>query len=453
MRTQEHFSDLIFTLQFISISFSSLKDSFGDKEKMYRIDRWKYRMGLIYSQQQLNPFKIQVYFSKKAMIRFIHILTLSFISMNLWAQKPVEIRGVAKEDFPPSYYKEQASLWKKEIDIAFDNGYAWLQYFKAQRAYLILTKPDIWQHDSPKIYAELQPIIDEAAAHIKDQFDWYFMRAVNTFNPKEALTLFEKAFDLDPDRYETYGWLFTQYARQFNDGKARPCADKILENNLYSNANYLWNFNAMQGMEENAIFIGNGDMDVLPKWVLQHSTGIRTDLIVISKWLVASDTDYRNTIFKRLNINNGYKKPSEFPTYKDWVNYITLYMIENSENAVYMSCGTQTSFFEKNNIIDKMYLEGLNYRYSKQGIDNIAKTVTLFEEVYRLDHLQSNFQHHLEDEMVHKQMHLTYLPGLVEIKNYYLSKGEKSKAQPYDALIQTIATNSGKRDTVLEWFD
>ena len=90
--------------------------------------------------------------------------------------------------------------------------------------------------------------------------------------------------------------------------------------------------------------------------------------------------------------------------------------------------------------------------YSAKPFDNTAVLRENVEEKYYLEHLELNFQHHPEDEMVHTQMHLTYLPCLAHLRKYYRETGGTIQEAHFDQLIQKIAAASGRQEEVLSWF-
>ena len=387
---------------------------------------------------------------KKIKITYVGLCLI--FSTLLSAQKAQTILGIAKENKPIEYYSEQSALWKAEIKRDVNNGNAWHQYYKAKRAYLQLKHADVWADNQSKIFEMLQPIIKDSHAHLGDSFEYYFMQAVNIRSEK-SIEYLEKAYALAPDRIETYGWLFTHYSSHFQENQASEMAKLVLENNIYSNANLQWNNNALHTVEKNGIFIANGDMDLLPKWILQYGLGIRKDVLAISKWKLGDDENYRNTIFTGLGISLPAKTEKDFDSKSSYNDFLAITLLKSSPRPGYMPCGTNIHLFRKHGIEEDMYLVGIVFRYSEDSFDNLKVTANNFEHKYNLNYLMSNFQIHAEDEMVKTRMNLTYLPGLMKLNEYYVNNGDSTKSNHYSALINRIAEESGRKEEVLSWFD
>ena len=259
------------------------------------------------------------------------------------------------------------------------------------------------------------------------------------------------AYELDPDRNETHGWLFVDVVMNFKHKKAKKIGARLLKNNLYSNANLIWNLNSLNTMEKNSIFIGNGDLDIIPKWALQYGNGVREDILVISRWSMANDESYRDSIFHKIGMNKLEKSIEDFTSPTEYVDYLTLHMLKNRKRKAYMTCGGDMNFFEKSGIADKIYLVGTTYVYSENRFDN-NRVLRENLDQYQLDHLIKNFQKHPEDQMINTHMHLSYLPGIMNVLEYYEKNNLAEKALYFEKVFKTIAAQSGKEKEVLGWY-
>ncbi len=382
---------------------------------------------------------------------FIFLVFILFGWIGISAQKPQEILGIAKEQKTAVYYKEQSSLWKKETQKTPKNGHAWFQYYKAERAYLQKTYPQKWADSQAEVFGMLQPIIAEAKKQTDHSFEYYIMESYNCRGDK-AMAFAKKAYAKDPNRKETYGPLLIHYALSFQEEQAAEIARKILDVNLYSNANYKWNYNALQTAEPNGVYISNGDMDALPRWVLQHGRNIRKDVLVVSKWMLTDNDSYRKTVFKKLGMRDLSKSLSDYASATDYADELAAHILKNSSRPVYMSCGTDVQFFKNYGLKENMYLVGTAFRYAANGIDNMALTLQNFEEKYELDYLLNDFQSHPEQEMVKKWMNVTYIPGLMKMKKYFDKSNQPQKAAYYQRLIEKIAVESGRESEIKSWY-
>jgi len=332
------------------------------------------------------------------------------------------------------------------------NVEAWTNYYKAERALLQLQKPEIWPNKKEKFYAELQPIIENAKNHINGSFEYYFLLGLNS-KDETSLNAFKKAYSIDSDRSEVYGWLVAHYLPLLDSVKLTELAKKIRKANIYSNANLMWNYNALQSIDPNGVIITNGDMDSGPKWALQYGDKIRTDVLVINKWFLGTDETYRKKNFEKMGIASLSKKDSDFEDLNDYIDYVTAETLKNSKRPIYTSSGTPKEFLKKYELADKMYLVGNVLKYSEEKFNNTAAIKKNIEEEYVLDYLFNNFQVHKDDEVIKTQMNLTYLPSLIHLRKYYEAKNEKTSLERCIRLIDKIADDSGRRKEVLSWFE
>jgi len=376
------------------------------------------------------------------------VLLTTFLS----AQKAKPILGIAKENKPISYYKEQSLLWQARIKEYPKDGLAWRYYYLAERAIAQLSDLTSWNNDKTEILNKLKPLIARGKKAMGNSFDYYCLEGMNALGD-QSTAFFEKAYAIDPDRPEAHGWLFSKYVPKFKTKDCQDLASKMLQNNVYSNANLMWNYNALQSAAPNSIFIANADMDCIPKWTLQYGQGIRTDVLVISKWLMVDDLAYRSEVLKRIGIDGPDKDLKDFNNATEFVDYLTAYIIRNSPRSVYTSSGTDINFLKAHNLQDDMYVVGAALQYSKSGFDNVETIRNNFEEKYQLEYLFLNFQHHAQDEVIKTQMNITYLPALFTLKEYYSKTKDTKKLAYCNKLIDKIAEDSGRKESVLSWFN
>lgn len=385
--------------------------------------------------------------------RLLSLFALSlFMSQSLLAQKPKTILGIAKEVQPVSYYKEQSGLWQKELQSNPKNTKAWINHYRAERAILQIEQPDLWSDDTDNFYAKLNPILSKAKAQIGNTFDYQYIKGMNT--PRaEAIPYFAKAYSIDPDRSEVYGWLLAVYVPEFKTAKLKDLAPRMLKSNVYSNASLMWNYNALQSIDPNGIILTNGDTDSMQKWVLQYGANVRPDVMVVNKWFLATESAYRSEILKKLRMSAPAKSQKDFDNTGAYADYLAAMVLQGTNRPAYISGGTDLDYFKKYGLENKMYVVGNVIRYSAQPFDNTATMRENFEQKYYMDYLMQNFQSHPEDEMVKKRMNLTYLPALIHLRDHYASTGQKSMYKRCLKFIDRIAEDSGRKEEVLGWFD
>jgi|TARA_R110002072_G_scaffold95446_4_gene210365 hypothetical protein len=374
-----------------------------------------------------------------------------FASISLWAQKPQAILGIAKENKSTEYYKEQYGLWKKEAQENPKDANAWYQTYKAHRAYLQKSQAQDWLKNQSVIYSKLRETIDASKKHIGSSYEYYVMEGMNCRGSKSA-HFSQKAFDINPKRTETHEGLLVYYISTFEAEKANKIAKVMMMNNHFSNSNLKWNYNSLQTAENNGVIITHGDLDAIPKWVLQYGAGIRTDVLVVNKWLLSDDDKYRAEVFKRLGIKDLDKKQKDYKDAVFYINDLMAHVLKNSKSPAYIGCGTDISFFKEYGIEDKMYLVGTCFRYSENNVDNLALVIKNFEQVYDLEYLFNNFQIHPDDIMIKMYLNVTYIPGLMKLKKHYELTNDLSKVNKCNKLIDKIAEDSGRKEEIMGWY-
>ena len=103
---------------------------------------------------------------------------------NIKAQEAQEILGIAKEVKSVDYYEQQSDLWEAKTNNNPKDAYAWLQYYKAERAFQQKSNPQLWASDQTAIFKKLNLIIGRAKQHVGDSFEYYLMLSANTVNKR-----------------------------------------------------------------------------------------------------------------------------------------------------------------------------------------------------------------------------------------------------------------------------
>ena len=368
------------------------------------------------------------------------------------AQKPQKILGIAKENKTMEYYTVQSSLWQGEIKKNAQDGEAWINYYRAERAKLQLNRPELWPAEKETFYKILSPIISRAVNNIPDTFEYYYLKGMNS-NEEEAKPAFLKAYEIDPDREEVYGWLLVHYIYNFEEVSLSVLSERMLNANIYSNASMMWNYNALESLDKNGIILTNGDMDSMQKWVLQFGLGIRKDVLVANRWMLVFDEGYRKKVFSMANVALPRKSRSDFENTTEYVDYLTAEILIKTDRPAYMSTGTGLEFFRQQQLEDKMYIVGNAIKYSEQNFNNTQVIRENFENKLFMEYLLKDFQVHSQNDVVKKNMNWTYLPALFHLRNHYDKLNLKDKSEWCSVLIDKIATDSGRKEEVLSWFN
>lgn len=400
----------------------------------------------------------EVYFYKQSKkfrmmnrIKISLLLIALTVSQLTFAQKAEDIQGIAKEAKTEGYYKTQSELWKNKTVESPKDAHAWHMYYKAKRAYYQLSDYDMWLANRNDIFAKLKPIIVDSKKTIDGSYEYYLLESMNTDSDK-SIDFTMKAYEIDPNRTETYESLLVEYVITDNVQKATEISKRMLACNYYSNALYKWNYNALQTVEKDGVFITQGDNDSMPRWILQYGKGIRKDVTVVNMWILNRSKEYRERIFAKLGVPTLVKKKSDAIPEVDFVNSIMIHVLKTSKKPAYVGCGLDVKIFKEAGISDKMFLVGTAFTYSDSKIDNLAMLKKNFEYNYELEYLMNEFQVHSEDEHVKKQVNLTYIPGIMKLKQHYSLAGDEQKCAYYSGLFERIAQESGREEQINAWY-
>ncbi|MBD0404440.1 hypothetical protein [Flammeovirga sp. EKP202] len=385
---------------------------------------------------------------------FIALFTFILISSFSYAQEAQEILGIAKETKTREYYEQQSKLWKAKTSSEPQNAAAWYNYYKAMRAFYQRSDEQSWNNDRAITFKKLQPIINKSKSYIGQKYEYFLMESVNTDDKEKSFNYLKKAYVINPNRIETYEGLLTRYIIDQEWDDAKEVALKIYENNVYSNQAYLWNHNVLVSTRGKSIIFSHGDMDTLPRHVLQLVKNVGENAMIINEWLLGYHKNYRDKVCQHLGIKKYTKELGEFSNMAEFKNAIIGHIIEESKSdyQIYFGCGTDIQLFEKMGIKENMYLTGVVFQYSEEALDNLSLAIDNFENRYNLDYLNTNFQFHPHDAIIQKYLNATYIPGMNKLKKHYNTIEQGEKSEKYAHLMHQIAVKSGRQAEIESWY-
>ncbi len=348
--------------------------------------------------------------------------------------KPEKIVSITQKLFEIDYYHEQVDLWNKEILDENDDAYAWMNYYLACRVVNILTKEQN-PHDLQKIYKQIE-------LNVKDTYEYHYLTYLNGGGNTALFSHLEKAYDLDPKRTEVLSHLVAYYAIKGEAGKMATYNKLWLESGEISSGILNWNYNALIGLEKNAILLTYGDNDTYPSWMLQQIKGIRTDVKVINIHLLRNQ-EYIKKVFDECKImrfpsNKGQIEGSDLLSYVD-------HIFHYSRRPVYVNVTLPKLIRDKYK--DALYTIGLAFKYSETGFDNITSLKNNYENRFLKDYLKVSLSYD-KSVTVLNSLNVNYLPAFISLYKHYLKNEKQSKAENINIIIDNIATASGRADEI-----
>ncbi|BDS15124.1 formylglycine-generating enzyme family protein [Aureispira anguillae] len=350
-------------------------------------------------------------------IILVHCICSSFILGNI----PQKIYSITRQNLSADYYHQQADLWKKELDANAQNKEAWFNYFMAYKILFEKGKVDRFSYE--RINEALQKAIPQS-------FESNFAQYALT----QDINALIKAYELAPKRYETYADLISYYETKGATSQVMDLCKKWLVSGEYSSGMLHWNYNALIGLDQNAVLLTAGDNHTHPLWLLQHGKNIRQDVQVLNLNLL-TQSDYRNSMFNHLGIPTlvSNNKPD-----------IVSHLIQNiHQQSLYLGVSVPKGLVKEYE--EELYIIGLAFRHTTEAFNNITTLTNNYENKFLLDYLHTNLLDDISQDIVH-QNNVNYLPAFLILYDYYQENNEWSKANTIKNLSLKIADAAQKGD-------
>ena len=380
-------------------------------------------------------------------MKTINVLaTLFFFYGICFAQQPEPVYGLAQEQRPIEWYKEQEILWKKEIDKNDKNVTAWYNYYKAVRSLRFLNEDEFDKYNKLSY-----KIVDDLYALLPNSFEANLLKYYNgglsdVVNDARYLM---KAREVAPHDSRAFRDYLVFYEVQNNKEELEEVAIQLYQHNDFPSSVLNWGYNLLAELDENAILFTAGDNDTFAAWIVQYAKGFRRDVTVVNTSLVSSLDDYCARLLKDLNIE-AFKKPFPTPTteaenVKNWDMLVE--HIFNSKYPVYCASSGIQQFSDKWG--DKLYLTGLAYKYSETPIDNVSIIRRNYEHRFMTDYLKEHFAFNKFNN-ISDRLNATYLPSLLKLYTHYLESEDVAKSRKIEELIMLTSEKSGQQSEVQE---
>jgi len=349
------------------------------------------------------------------------VIAFAFAIGAMAQTKAVKIESpiVSEKDF--MWYVEQKEAWK---DIATKNPQdetAWLNYYNAAR-YMAWYQ----QEDSTA-----KQVVHEMEAAIPDSYTFNYCAYRESVSGKGygvPKTYAEAALAKLPNEMQFFdydNWV-CYLAMQGDEARMRPLAKRYFDSGIYSETVLRYSYNELAGMDEDGIYIANGDAAIIPKWLIQEGMGKHKDKTIVCMPFLAVK-EYRDWLCRKLDIVDPIH---EEPYWTDESCRALLQtIIDRYGSKVYFSTTTPASVSDpwKQNL----YNEGLLLKYSKKPYDNLAIKRRNVEERYMLEYLLVSFR---PDWTAGQRLSANYAVLLADLLPYYAKHDQKR----YDWLIRLL---------------
>ncbi|MFK7949428.1 MAG: formylglycine-generating enzyme family protein [Saprospiraceae bacterium] len=372
----------------------------------------------------------------------ISILILSLFFANaVFAEtnpKPEKIYRITEIQKSGEYYIEQYELWKAEVEKDKTNEDAWYNYFVAARYSNIIGKKS---NDLEKIVSDIEKAIPNTfTSHFVNC--WQYTWAESYFENLQA------AYEIDPNRYETYHSFVSYYEVNGNAAKAQEFAQKWYESGMMSNIVLSWSYNLLMSVESDGILLTHGDNDTYYPWVLQHVQGVQRGVKVVNIHLLQVE-DYQNKIFSDLGLPKFSKKLDDFKAYDEYQVALINHLFDNSKRPVYLANSMHPDI--KKAFKKDLYVTGLASLYCKKNIDNLAIVKNNIEHNFITDYLKINLVHDISQGSMN-YMNMMYLESYLLLYKHYQESGETGKAMRIKETVTKIGKDANRLNDVKNYF-
>ena len=366
----------------------------------------------------------------------ITAVVLTLASASIHAQNadatPQPIESFVKVEYEPDWYANQAELWHKEALKNPSNDDAWINWFRATRYNMILSD-GFDEVDETKLADIAQTVRKQRPdSYARYMLDYYCSMWINS--SEEYEDNMSKAISMRPDNRVLYPDYVVYLLKNGNQEQMDDILKRWYNLGEYSYSLLNYAYNEMAGMEQNGIIFVNGDTPTYSKLLVKYGKDLFPDITVICMSLLATP-EYRSTVSKELGIS-PIPEP-DYQNYDKWTDDAVMHIIRESKRPCYFS----TVIPNLPSFQDKLYSEGLVYKYSDKKYDNLAVKQKNFEKKYLLDYLYEQFTPETYEATAYK-LNLNYIPCFKSLLDYYKESGQKQKYKELYGLMRLIASKT-----------
>ena len=332
----------------------------------------------------------------------------------------VESPLVTEKDFV--WYTEQKEAWRALTQKDSQNEEAWLNYYNAAR-YMA------WYQEED---TTARQVVREMEAAIPDAYTFNYCAYRESTSGKgygDAHAYAEAALAKLPAEMQffDYDQWVCYLAMMGHEERMSQMAKLYFDSGLYSETVLRYNYNELAGMDEGGIVIANGDMAVIPKWLIQQGMGAHRDKTVVCAPFLAVQ-EYREWLFKKL----GIELPVwESGSYADYEHRLLQTIIDHCGSRVYFTATTPPKMMEPWK--EHLYNEGLLLKYSAEAYDNMSVKRRNVEQRYMLEYLLVSFR---PDWTAGQRLSANYAVLLADLLPYYAKHDQKR----YDWLMRLLVS-------------
>ena len=376
------------------------------------------------------------------------LVLLCATSLSLVAQQKERVLPVITTGKDATWYAQQYELWDKEVKQHPKSEDAWRNLFTAE-FYL-----NNWFTEERPPLDSVTVVLQRMEKAIPGSFTYNYCVYKNYMDgtsqhAERALQLMPRDADLiTVDCLLAYLWRTGADADKGRRGaQFTACAKKLYEGHYYPEYALRYNDNQLLGLPENAIFLGNGDLEVLPKIVLQRAMNLHQGKTVVPS-VFLYDERFRDSLCSQLRIlpfrvNGESVDFDHFPFYfLDFIKYVS----DETGRPIYF--GPSVKYLEYFVVEEQLellksclYSEGLVQKYSPEPYDNTEASLRAIEK-YKLDFFTDPNYTPKDEWEGSKNMQLHYMELLYPYIQVYKDLGNMERAEWLRRTLRASITNT-----------
>jgi hypothetical protein len=386
------------------------------------------------------------------------LVLLCATSLSLVAQQKERVLPVITTGKDATWYAQQYELWDKEVKQHPKSEDAWRNLFTAD-FYL-----NNWFTEERPPLDSVNVVLQRMEQAIPGSFTYNYCVYKNYMDgtsehAERALQLMPRDADLiTVDCLLAYLWRTGADADKGRRGaQFTACAKKLYEGHYYPEYALRYNDNQLLGLPENAIFLGNGDLEVLPKIVLQRAMNLHQGKTVVPS-VFLYDERFRDSLCSQLRIQpfrvNGESVDFDhFPFYfLDFIKYVS------AETGRPIYFGPSVKYLEYFVVEEQLellksclYSEGLVQKYSPEPYDNTEASLRAIEK-YKLDFFTDPNYTPKDEWEGSKNMQLHYMELLYPYIQVYKDLGNMERAEWLRRTLRASITNTNLDEDAKNYF-
>lgn len=343
---------------------------------------------------------------------------------------PERILPKTLEIKPIAWYLEQTKAWQLETNAHANNALAWLNYYAAS----------VFAQEPTEKLARIAAQMEKA---VPGTYELLVVRGWNSSAKKDAYTVLQKAFALNPERPEAYGTLQLLSEYHLDQQNRKRFSENLFKFAQVSPSLLNYSYNVLQSVEPSSILITEGESTTIPLFLLQDAFGIRKDVCILNLEML-NDGNYLERKFKDAGISYDANRSMNAAAFCAQLPKM------NSEKKFYYALTISKE--NVNSIKEYLYVVGLASLHSLSNVDNIAQIRKNLEKQFLMDYLTVDFNGRASND-AGQQFSPNYLLSMILLYESYIKEGAIEKAKELRSLMEKIAKDSGNESIIARFLD